>query len=129
MRLVGGDNERQGRIEICFNETWGTVCDNFWSTNDAIVACRQLGFSKIGNLLFNYLSFTVLFHTFHAMHIHIIGAVVFSDAFFGAGSGQIYRNNLQCTGSELRLADCPHGSTATCTHQDDAGLMCNTSKN
>lgn len=49
LRLVGGNNEREGRIEICFNETWGTVCDNFWSTNDASVACRQLGFSKIGN--------------------------------------------------------------------------------
>ena len=48
LRLVGGSNEREGRIEICFNETWGTVCDNFWSTNDASVACRQLGFSKIG---------------------------------------------------------------------------------
>ena len=50
LRLVGGSNEREGRIEICFNETWGTVCDNFWSTNDASVACRQLGFSEEGKL-------------------------------------------------------------------------------
>lgn len=56
------------------------------------------------------------------------GAVALSDAAFGTGSGQIYRNNLQCTGNELRLADCPHGSVATCTHQDDAGLSCNMSK-
>ena len=48
IRLVGGANEREGRIEICFNETWGTVCDNLWSTSDASVACGQLGFSKLG---------------------------------------------------------------------------------
>ena len=71
------------------------------------------------------LSFTV---PFNILHVCNTGAIARSDAFYGAGSGLIYRNNLQCTGSELRLADCPHGSTATCTHQDDAGLTCNISK-
>ena len=71
------------------------------------------------------LSFTC---PFNILHVCNTGAVALSDAAFGAGSGQIYRNNLQCTGSELRLVDCPHSSTATCTHQDDAGLTCNESK-
>jgi len=46
VRLLGGSVPNEGRVEICFNETWGTVCDDFWSTNDAKVVCRQLGFSR-----------------------------------------------------------------------------------
>ena len=35
-----------GRIEVCFDDTWGTVCSDFWSTPDATVACRELGFAN-----------------------------------------------------------------------------------
>ena len=48
LRLMGGTNRYEGRVELCYNETWGTICDGFWSTNDANVACRQLGFSDSG---------------------------------------------------------------------------------
>ena len=48
IRLSGGATELEGRVEICFNETWGTICDTLWSTTDATVVCSELGFSQFG---------------------------------------------------------------------------------
>ena len=56
IRLVNGSNAFEGRVEICWNEVWGTVCDDFWSGFDGIVACRQLGFSPTGVTFFKIVS-------------------------------------------------------------------------
>ena len=61
MRLVGGASALDGRVEMCWNETWGTVCDQSWSSSDAKVVCGQLGYLRQGQLYYS-----------HSMRIHAL---------------------------------------------------------
>ena len=45
VRLQGGIDMREGRVEVCRNRTWGTVCNDTWNNRDAGVVCHQLGYS------------------------------------------------------------------------------------
>ena len=51
VRLLEGSTPLEGRVEICKNNVWGTVCHNAWTFVDARVVCRQLGFSVAGEEL------------------------------------------------------------------------------
>ena len=72
IRLVGGASNLEGRVEICVNATWGTVCDFYWGNVDANVACGQLGFSRSGEYFksnsFNETAGGNLFDARNVMH-------------------------------------------------------------
>ena len=48
-RLAGGLKANEGRVEVCIDGFWGTVCEEGWDDKDAIVICKQLGLSPTGN--------------------------------------------------------------------------------
>ena len=50
VRLRGGSSDAEGRVEVCINSNWGSICrgssnSESWSSNDAEVVCKQLGFN------------------------------------------------------------------------------------
>ena len=102
VRLVGGRTESDGRLEICLQGFWGTVCHNYWDARDASVICRQL----------NYESDTA------------VGLLEYSG-----GEGPIHRDYVQCAGEETSLSLCPEcsycvDSFVNCNHFTDAGVIC-----
>ena len=122
LRLAGGNIANEGRVEICINNQWGTVCDNSWGYNDAIVVCRQLNYLSHGQHQ-DYCSC----NTCHFNHVlYKTGAVAFSRAHFGAGTGPIYFNNVNCRGTESNLINCSRSSFINCYrgHSWDAGVRC-----
>ncbi|XP_075580935.1 LOW QUALITY PROTEIN: antigen WC1.1-like [Pelecanus crispus] len=100
VRLVKGPGRCAGRVEIYYQGSWGTVCDDGWDLSDAAIVCQQLGCG---------------------------GAVeAVGSARFGEGSGQIWLDGVNCSGAEAALWDCPAGSWGQhdCAHKEDAGVVC-----
>ena len=77
-------------------------------------------------LLYNVLSRNV----FSLNTFLCTGAVARSRAFFGQGTGAILLDNVQCTGTEARLVDCPNNGIGShnCLHFEDAGVVCSTTR-
>ena len=53
IQLVDGADRSEGRVEICIDDKWGTVCDQMWDVSDAAVVCRQLGLTYTGTYIRN----------------------------------------------------------------------------
>ena len=101
LRLVGGSHMGEGRLEIFYANHWGTICDHHFTAHDAEVACRQLGFPGL--------------------------LQVYSSAAFGEGEGVIWVHSPNCTGKEVRLADCSgvqFGLAHSCQHTNDVSIHC-----
>ena len=90
----------EGRVEIFYKGEWGTVCENNWDLRDAIVVCRQLGYT------------TAFRRTI--------------EAEFGQGTGRIWLDNVHCSGTENMLSNCNANSWGIgyCYHRQDTGVVC-----
>ena len=53
IRLYGGSSSMNGILHVCANGVWGTVCSNFWDSQDNTVACRQLGLHSESKIRLN----------------------------------------------------------------------------
>ena len=99
IRLAGGGRQ-YGRVELFYNGEWGTICDDFWDSEDATVICRMLGYDQ----------------ALYALR----------SAHYGEGTGPIWLDNVNCTGTEptiLRCEKSPWG-TNNCIHAEDAAVFC-----
>ncbi len=108
IRLLEGSTRQEGRVEICKNNAWGTVCHSGWSIADARVVCRQLGYSVVGKGFSQrlYSTFIMQYNT---------GSTFPISSFYGPGTGPIVLSSVAFTGIEGRLIDCPSSAPYRCT--------------
>ena len=123
---MSGASEREGTVQICVNDVWGTICDSSWGSPEAKVVCKQLGFFSFGKLVFYPFESAVHFKC--TFLLNTIGATASVNAYHGRGSGPIVLDDIRCTGTESSLLQCPHDgigiAASYCDHFDDAGVRC-----
>ena len=87
-------------MEVFHEDSWGTVCDDYWSLATASVVCREL---NCGSVL-----------------------EAKKSAFFGEGKEEIVLDDVKCLGHESSILKCPHKPLGVnnCGHSEDAGVIC-----
>ncbi|XP_064180976.1 deleted in malignant brain tumors 1 protein-like isoform X5 [Anguilla rostrata] len=100
VRLVGGADLCSGRVGMNLRSSWGTVCDADFDQRDAEVVCRELGCGVLKEL--------------------------WGAAAFGQGEGQVWAEEIQCSGNESHIYFCPKAPSQneSCSHGNDVGLVC-----
>ncbi|XP_078391572.1 scavenger receptor cysteine-rich domain-containing protein DMBT1-like [Cetorhinus maximus] len=104
LRLVNGMHRCEGRVEVFYNGTWGTVCSESLDSHDAEVICKQL---QCGHL----------------------ASIDYYARLFGEGSGPIWLDEVECMSHESTIWQCqtdPWGKH-NCHHREDAGVVCSES--
>nr|XP_020831750.1 T-cell differentiation antigen CD6 isoform X5 [Phascolarctos cinereus] len=102
VRLVDGGDRCAGRVELKDKGSWGTACDDAWDLADANVVCKQLGCGWAVEAL--------------------------EGSYFQKGEGPIHLDEVNCSGSELSLWECPAQRNHDCGHKEDAGVVCSGSR-
>lgn len=102
IRLVGGSKPSEGRIEVKWNNQWGTMCDDFYGIADGRVICKYLGYPSL--------------YSGHRRASR-----------FGPGSGPVWFDNMHCKESDYGPFSCRMSAIGMndCTHNEDAGIECN----
>uniref|UniRef100_A0A803JCW1 T-cell differentiation antigen CD6 n=1 Tax=Xenopus tropicalis TaxID=8364 RepID=A0A803JCW1_XENTR len=98
VKLVGGGSPCAGRVELLLDEVWGSICDDGWDALDAQVTCRQLGCG---------------------LPLKALGG-----SHFGSGPLKIHREEVNCSGAERYLWECPAKANHDCSAREHAGVIC-----
>ena len=99
VRLVDGSAPHEGRLEVYHDGEWGSVCDDRFTADDAAVVCRQLGYTS---------------------------GEARTQATFGQGTGSVWMDDVQCTGTESLLTTCSFKGWGihNCRNSEAVGVSC-----
>ena len=137
LRLSGGSTPLEGRVEVCSNRLWGTVChsvynyDRYWGTEEGGVVCRALGHQPIGKFrkrepFFLFADRLVTLNLF-LFFLVISEFQLLYDSYFGHGALPTTVTGLECTGSEASLLECRHSKAdalSSCSSSSVVGIRC-----
>ncbi|XP_073667835.1 CD5 antigen-like [Paramisgurnus dabryanus] len=99
IKLVGGTSPCDGRLQVLYDDHWGSVCHTGWGLDEAAVVCKELGCGATGEPV----------------------------SYVGPFVGPIWMSNIACTGNELTVRNCSFTGwgLSSCMNGLYAGVICN----